>query len=69
MRRLAHFAAQAVALVIIWAAIFEIGLRLQQYFGPLYDLEMASINLNWESDVLGTISRRRKTSTFAFTAT
>jgi hypothetical protein len=25
---------------------------MQQYFGPLYDLEMANINLNWESDVL-----------------
>ena len=42
----------AVLLVLSWAAIFEIGLRLQQYFGPLYDLEMASANLDWESDVL-----------------
>src|SRR5258705_12226720 len=25
---------------------------MQQYFGPLYDLDMASINLNWESDVV-----------------
>ena len=39
-------------LVITWAVIFEIGLRMQQYFGPLYDLEMANINLNWESDLL-----------------
>jgi hypothetical protein len=36
----------------VWAVIFEIGLRMQQYFGPLYDLEMASINLDWESNVL-----------------
>jgi len=25
---------------------------LQQYFGPLYDLEMVDVNLNWESDVV-----------------
>ena len=43
---------QAMLLVICWAVIFEIGLRMQQYFGPLYDLEMANINLNWESNVL-----------------
>jgi hypothetical protein len=30
----------------------QIGFRMQQYFGPLYDLDMASINLNWESDVV-----------------
>jgi hypothetical protein len=37
---------QATTLLIIcWGLIFEIGLRLQQYFGPLYDLEMASFNL------------------------
>ena len=39
-------------LVLLWAAIVEIGFRMQQYFGPLYDLDMASINLNWESDVV-----------------
>ncbi len=43
---------RAALLVITWAAIFEVGLRMQQYFGPLYDLEMANINLNWESDVV-----------------
>jgi hypothetical protein len=43
---------QAALLATTWAVIFEIGLRMQQYFGPLYDLEMAGINLNWESDVL-----------------
>ena len=52
MKRLFHLLGQAVLLAITWAAIFEIGLRMQQYFGPLYDLEMASINLNWESDVV-----------------
>ena len=52
MKRLFHVLGQAALLVIAWAVIFEIGLRMQQYFGPLYDLEMASINLNWESDVL-----------------
>ena len=36
----------------VWVAIFETGFRLQQYFGPLYDLEMADINPNWESDVV-----------------
>src|SRR6266404_3891587 len=25
---------------------------MQQYSGPLYDLDMASINLNWESDLV-----------------
>jgi hypothetical protein len=52
MKRLFHVLGQAALLVIAWAVIFEIGLRMQQYFGPLYDVEMASINPNWESDVL-----------------
>lgn len=52
MKRLFHLLGQAALLVIMWAVIFEIGLRMQQYFGPLYDLEMASINLNWKSDVV-----------------
>ena len=52
MKRRFHFLGQAALLVVTWAAIFEIGLRMQQYFGPLYDLEMAGVNLNWESDVL-----------------
>jgi len=52
MKRLFPHLGQAVLLVITWAVIFEIGLRMQQYFGPLYDLEMANINLNWESDLL-----------------
>jgi hypothetical protein len=43
---------RAALLVLCWAVIFEIGLRVQQYLGPLYDLEMASANLDWESDVL-----------------
>jgi hypothetical protein len=52
MKRLFHVVGQAVLLVIMWAAIFEVGLRMQQYFGPLYDLELTSVNLDWESDVL-----------------
>ena len=52
MKRGFHLLGQAALLVIMWAVIFEIGLRMQQYFGPLYDLEMASVSLNWESDVL-----------------
>src|SRR6266849_858861 len=52
MKRCFHLLGQAALLVIMWAVIFEIGLRMQQYFGPLYDLEMANINLNWESDVV-----------------
>jgi hypothetical protein len=43
---------RALLLVITWAAIFEVGLRIQQYFGPLFDLQMANVNLDWESDVL-----------------
>lgn len=43
---------QGALLLAIWGAIFEIGLRVQQYFGPLDDLEMESVSLNWESDVL-----------------
>jgi lysophospholipase L1-like esterase len=43
---------QAMLLVVCWAAIFEIGLRAQQYFGPLYDLELANVDLSWESDTL-----------------
>ena len=52
MKRGFHLLGQAALLVLTWAVIFEIGFRLQQYFGPLYDLEMASINLNWQSDVV-----------------
>jgi len=52
MKRLAHISRQAVMLVVAWLVIFEIGFRMQQYFGPLYDLEMADVNLNWESDVV-----------------
>jgi len=43
---------QALLLIVVWAVIFEIGLRMQQYFGPLYDLELANANLKWESNVL-----------------
>jgi hypothetical protein len=52
MKRWFRLLGQAALLVITWTVIFEIGLRMQQYFGPLYDLEMADIDLNWESDVL-----------------
>lgn len=52
MKRGFHLIGSAVLLVLTWGVIFEIGFRLQQYFGPLYDLEMASVNLNWQSDVL-----------------
>ncbi|QWG20266.1 hypothetical protein KMZ68_10750 [Bradyrhizobium sediminis] len=52
MRRLLGLLGQAALLVVVWAAIFEAGLRMQQYFGPLYDLELAKVGLDWESDVL-----------------
>ena len=52
MKRGFHLLGQAALLVLTWAVIFEIGFRLQQYLGPLYDLEMAGINLNWQSDVV-----------------
>jgi len=47
-----HLLGQAVPPVLLWAAIVEIGFRMQQYSGPPYDLDMASINLNWESDAV-----------------
>src|SRR5215469_3628008 len=46
LRRWLYILSQAILLIISWAFIFEIGLRTQQYFGPLYDLEMKSVNLN-----------------------
>ena len=52
MKRWFRLLGQGALLLITWGAIFEIGLRLQQYLGPLFDLEMASVNLNWESDEL-----------------
>ena len=52
MKRWFRFLGQAAALIITWAVIFEIGLRMQQYFGPLYDLEMTNVDLDWESDTL-----------------
>ncbi|HKU05473.1 MAG TPA: hypothetical protein VJR30_05350 [Bradyrhizobium sp.] len=51
-RRLLRLLGQAMLLVVCWGAIFEIGLRAQQYFGPLYDLELANVDLSWESDTL-----------------
>src|SRR3954470_1912988 len=60
MKRLFRLLGHAVALVIMWVAIFEVGFRLQQYFGPLYDLEMADVNLNWESDVVNHQPTREK---------
>jgi hypothetical protein len=52
MNRPVRLLGTAVLLAVSWIAIFEIGLRAQQYFGPLYDLEMADVNLDWESDVV-----------------
>lgn len=52
MKRLLRFLGQAALLVVVWAIIFEAGLRMQQYFGPLYDLELAKVGLDWESDVV-----------------
>src|SRR5215472_10359671 len=48
LRRWLYILSQAILLIISWAFIFEIGLRTQQYFGPLYDLEMKNVNLNRE---------------------
>jgi hypothetical protein len=47
-----RLARQAALLLLTWVVIFEAGLRLQQYFGPIVDLEMATVSLNGESDVL-----------------
>jgi hypothetical protein len=52
VKRPFHLLVQAALLVVSWVAIFEIGLRAQQYFGPLYDLQMKNVGLDWESDVL-----------------
>ena len=52
MKRWLHLLRQTTLLIISWGLIFEIGLRLQQYLGPLYDLDMASVDLNWVSDVV-----------------
>ena len=52
MKRPVRLLGSAALLVSIWMVIFEAGLRMQQYFGPLYDLEMANVNLDWESDVV-----------------
>ena len=43
MKRLFHLLGQAALLIVMWGVILEIGLRMQQYFGPLYDLEFAGI--------------------------
>ena len=52
MKRSLRLLGEATLLVIVWVVVFEAGLRMQQHFGPLYDLEMADVNLNWESDVV-----------------
>ena len=38
MKRPVRLLGSAALLVSIWMVIFEAGLRMQQYFGPLYDL-------------------------------
>jgi len=62
MRRWFRLLGRAALLVFCWGAIFEIGLRAQQYFGPLYDLEMANASLDWESDVLNHVPDPRNQS-------
>ena len=52
MKRWFRLLGRGTLLFITWVAIFETGLRLQQYFGPLFDLEMANVDLSWESNVL-----------------
>jgi hypothetical protein len=52
LKRYLHLFRQTTLLIICWGLIFEIGLRVQQYFGPLHDLDMASVNLNWLSEVV-----------------
>ena len=53
MKRLLHLLGQAGAAGCHAGGLFSrSGSGTQQYFGPLYDLEMASVNLNWESDVV-----------------
>ncbi len=37
MKRWFRLLGQAALLVITWAVTLEIGLRMQQYFGPLYE--------------------------------
>jgi hypothetical protein len=59
MMRWLRLTGQAVLLVVGWAVIFEIGLRAQQYFGPLYDLELADVDVTWESDVLNHVPSPR----------
>ena len=44
MKRWFRLLGQGALLLITWGAIFEIGLRLQQYLGPLFDLKMANVN-------------------------
>src|SRR5262245_51356441 len=38
--------------VIFLAIIVEITLRIQQYIGPIEDLEMQNVSMEWQSDVL-----------------
>jgi lysophospholipase L1-like esterase len=52
LKRPLRFIGRALLLAAVWAAIFEAGLRAQQYFGPLYDLELTHVDLSWESNVL-----------------
>ena len=52
MKRWLYLLGQITLLIISWSVVFEIGLRLQQYFGPLYDLDMGGVNLNWLSNLV-----------------
>jgi hypothetical protein len=43
MKRTFHLLGQAVPLVLLWAAIVEIGFRMQQSFGPLVANTVAKV--------------------------
>lgn len=59
-KRPLRFIGRALLLVAVWLAIFEAGLRAQQYFGPLFDLELADVDLGWESNVLNHVPAAQK---------
>jgi len=57
-------AAQWAVVALLCLAAAELALRLQQWWGPLYDLEANSANYDWYSDVVNHRPVRHSVHTF-----
>lgn len=64
MSRVLKAAAQWAVVALLCLAAAELALRLQQWWGPLYDLEVRSANFDWYSDVVNHRPLRHSVHTY-----